>query len=252
MTAPENSPEQKNHRWFLTPERFICIMLAVEIILWLSERYRWFPFNEKKGLTVLIAIALLGLSLLWFFLWFLSAWFYRRRFQFGIRTLLVLMIAVAVPFSWVAVRIEKAKREKEITRNLQNKRNCTLVFYEELGPPAWLENILGDCFFKELHSVCTVAYEFSDEDLKQCCQLDDWVDFCSFVRCSITDAGLENIAKLTRLKHLDLTDTPITDAGLKHLERLHRLEMLSLVGTNVTEAGVQQLQAKLPHCKISL
>ena len=35
-------------------------LLALEGFLWLSERYRWFPFNEHKGWTVLICLATVG------------------------------------------------------------------------------------------------------------------------------------------------------------------------------------------------
>ncbi len=32
-------------------------LLVVEGLLWLSEQYRWFWFNEKKNWTVLIGVA---------------------------------------------------------------------------------------------------------------------------------------------------------------------------------------------------
>jgi hypothetical protein len=39
-------PNSKSHRHFFTPERFVWMMLLLEICLWLS---RWFAFNEKKA-----------------------------------------------------------------------------------------------------------------------------------------------------------------------------------------------------------
>ena len=50
----------------------------------------WFPFNQHKGWTVLIAIATVGAALLLMFLWFLAALLFRLRFQFSILSLLVL------------------------------------------------------------------------------------------------------------------------------------------------------------------
>ena len=51
-------------RFRLTPAWLIYGLLVVEGLLWLSERYRWFWFNEKKGWTVLIAVAVVGVVLL--------------------------------------------------------------------------------------------------------------------------------------------------------------------------------------------
>jgi hypothetical protein len=39
-------------RWFrLTPDRLVIALLAVEGLLWLSERFQWFAFNENSFLT---------------------------------------------------------------------------------------------------------------------------------------------------------------------------------------------------------
>jgi hypothetical protein len=248
--SPVAAPEQKP-RWFcFTPERFIWVVLLVETLLWLSEHYRWFAFNEKKGHTVLIAIGVLALSLLGFALWFLSALFCRRRFQFGIRTLLVLTVAVAIPFSWLAVNVERAKRIQTLVAELEQKFECNVSYRESLRTPYWLTDILGEFFFAQVYRICQPNSEFSDKEFKRYCELDE-LEICYLNQNAITDAGLENIGNLTRLTDLMLRDTPTTDAGLKHLEQLHRLRMLDLTGTNTTEAAVQELQSKLPHCKIS-
>ncbi len=56
-------------RWFVpTPGRLLPVLLAVEGFLWLSERFRWFAFNQHKGWTVLIAVASVGVFLLLMFL----------------------------------------------------------------------------------------------------------------------------------------------------------------------------------------
>jgi hypothetical protein len=250
IASPAALPERKT-RWFhLTPERLVGALLLAEIFLWLSDRCGWFGLSESKNLAVLLAIGLLGLSLLMFFLGYLSALVYRRRFQFGIRTLLLLMLAVAVPFSWLAVEIEKAKRQKEIVDFYNTK--FEVETHDWLSAPNGLRILLGDLFFKRVYFLCTTEsqFVFADEDLKRCCDFDG-LEFAFFSRSSITDAGLENIGRLTRLKYLDLRDTTVTDAGLKYLSNLSRLENLDLNGTNVTEAGVRELQAKLPHCKIA-
>ena len=50
-----------HHRWYrLTSDRLVLLLLAVEGLLWLSERFQWFPLNEHKGWTVLIVVASVG------------------------------------------------------------------------------------------------------------------------------------------------------------------------------------------------
>ena len=54
------------------------------------------------------------------------------------------------------------------------------------------------------------------------------------------------MAKVTVL-HLNLTR--ITDAGLEEVAKLQKLTKLSLSGTKVTEAGVAELKKALPKCR---
>ncbi len=83
-------------RWYrLTPDRFVIGLLVVEGLLWLSERFQWFSFNEHKGWTVLIGVAVVGAAFLLMLLWFIASLLFRWRFQFSIRSLLVLTIADA-------------------------------------------------------------------------------------------------------------------------------------------------------------
>ena len=83
MTDPAPNP-----RWYrLTPDRFVIGLLVVECLLWLSERFQWFAFNQHKGWTVLIAVAVVGVAFLVMLLWFVVALLFRWRFQFCIRSL---------------------------------------------------------------------------------------------------------------------------------------------------------------------
>ncbi len=57
----------------------------------------------------------------------------------------------------------------------------------------------------------------------------------------VSDAGMRHIARLPRLRHLDLRGTGITDHGLEVLGALAELETVSLAWTRVTDAGAMQL-----------
>jgi len=61
---------------------------------------------------------------------------------------------------------------------------------------------------------------------------------------NFTDAGLPEVAKLTGLQRLWLTNTKVSEAGLAHLTALPQLHNLNLSNTRVSDAGLAHL-AKL-------
>ena len=52
------------------------------------------------------------------------------------------------------------------------------------------------------------------------------------------------------LEKLNLNFTKVSDAGLKDIATLTKLELLGLSFTQVTKDGVKKLQESLPKCKI--
>jgi len=62
---------------------------------------------------------------------------------------------------------------------------------------------------------------------------------------ALTDGGIRHLARLPRLRRLDLSGTGVTDDGLGVLRDLPALEALSLVMTGVTDVGV----AHVRHCR---
>ena len=127
VAEPQPATSKPARRWFyLTPDRFIIGLLAVEGLLWLLERFQWFPFNEKKGWTVLIAVVSVGEAMLAMLLWFVAGLLFRWRFQFGIRSLLVLTLAVAIPGSWLAAEVQRVRN-----------RNGAAVLIEKRG--GWVQ-----------------------------------------------------------------------------------------------------------------
>jgi len=60
---------------------------------------------------------------------------------------------------------------------------------------------------------------------------------------SITDAGLADLTKLTKLEKLDVSDAvKVTDKGIAHLVKLERLEELHLNKTSITDKGLLELK----------
>ncbi len=68
-------------------------------------------------------------------------------------------------------------------------------------------------------------------------------------RTAITDAALDDVARMKRLVRLDLNGTKITDRGLRALRGLAQLRTLNLFGTQVTDAGLGLL-AEFPALEV--
>ena len=58
----------------------------------------------------------------------------------------------------------------------------------------------------------------------------------------ITEADLEHLKGLTKLRRLGLADIKLTDAGVKRLEGMTTLEILYLMENPLTDAAVDHLQ----------
>ena len=239
-------------RWYHpTPDRLVLALLAVECLLWLSERFQWLPFNRHKGWTVLIAVAAVGAAFLLMLLWFLAAVLFRRRFQFGIRSLLVLTVAVALPCSWLSWEMKKAREQKAAVAAIEQSG---LIGHDyEVDPsgnylpgscpptPAWLQDLLGEDFFASvsyLNLINTQPTDAQMEDLKKFDQLHFLYGFCA----KLSDPQMENLRGLAQLQTLDIAATKVTDAGLKPLTTLTQLQTLNLEAIDLTDEGLKNVE----------
>ncbi|KAG9348127.1 hypothetical protein JZ751_004157 [Albula glossodonta] len=66
----------------------------------------------------------------------------------------------------------------------------------------------------------------------------------------VTDQGVAQLAVMTRLKKLSLSNTLVTDEGLHCLRSLHELLELCLDRTAVTSRGVADCVTHLPHLQV--
>ncbi len=272
-------------RWFRSAaDRLVLALLPLEGLLILSEWFRWFPFNAHKGWTVLVAIAGLGAALVLMFLWYLAALLFRLRFQFSILSLLVLMLAVATAFSWLATEMKQARKQRATVDWIAEAGGWPYYDYqwapagnpipaaEPLGP-AWLRKLLGEDYFADVTFVDLRGQEVTDAGLEHLKGLTElrylnlsnrkvsdaglqhlkglsqlrvlWLD-----GTKVSDAGLEHLKGLTQLQELYLDNTHVSDAGLKQLMGLTQLWWLTLYGTRVSDAGVRDLQKALPNVRI--
>jgi len=269
---PDSIPKP---RWYrLTPGRLILGLLVVECLLFLSERFQWPTWH--KGYAVLIAVASVVVAMILMLLWFLVALVFRFSFQFGIRSLLTLTVAIAIPCSWLAVQMRAAKRQKEAVEAIENLGGS--VEYEwqvdtnyvprlnaQPPGPEWLRKLLGDDFLmpvevlyfggvsveKDPESgqstfVCKSVTDTALQHVKGLNKLHALYIWSP----EASDAGLVNLKGLNELQDLDLYGTPVSDDGLKQLMGLNQLRQLNLRHTKVSRDGVQKLQQALPNCEI--
>ncbi len=172
---------QPHCRWYRpTPDRLLPVLLAAEGFLFLSERFRWFAFNNHKGWTVLIAGAVVASALSLMAFWFAAAVLLRRRFQFSLCFLFVLTVVVAVPCTWLAAQMQQAERQRAtvaalrrggaVVYDYQRHESDVFVYEGRFGPfgqvwgdddigaeefdakfdpPAWPRSWLGKDFFQK-------------------------------------------------------------------------------------------------------
>jgi hypothetical protein len=227
----------------------LIALIAVVGFLWTSQQFRWLTISGVKGLTVLIAsgdvaVALfLGLTLL------LAAAVVRKRFQFGVRALLVLTSVVAVQCDWLGTEVAAARKQHALVAEIRRARGRVRYDYmpppgvalAAVGPPvpAWLRELLGDDFFANVAEVdlslaSPSKFELADlESLLGLAELD--------LGPAFGDAELERISRLTKLRRLSLDHTSVTDAGLRAIERLTQLESLSLSQTKIGDQGLMSI-----------
>ena len=160
----------------------------------------------------------------------------KRRFQFGLRTLLLAMAAVGLLIGLVLIPAINRMQRKRITRPFVPHR-------------VWVGFAADDSIAVHCNDP-----QFDDARLRQLRGNLTGLDCLTHLKLSntkITDASLSLVGSLSTLRYLDLENTQVSDAGLRHLAGLKNLDGLKLRNTAVTEAGVTALQIELPHTEIN-
>jgi hypothetical protein len=235
------------------------VLLVAEGLLWLSDQIGWPAW--QKGFAVMTAAAAVGAAMFLMLIGFVAKVLLRWRYQFSIRSLLLLVPLVAIPCSWMAVEIERSRKQMEAVRIVEELHGWVVYDKENISAPRWIRVLLGNSFFQEVRTVnlnnanCTPgtlerirALSRIETLLAQSCtDHPEGLEFFPHLKkldlrtASITDDGLEHVATLTQLEELDLNWTGTTDRGIAHLECLTHLRTLGLNGTHITDKGLARL-----------
>jgi hypothetical protein len=250
IAEPHPALPKPSIRWFdPTPGRLLAALLAVEGVLWLSERFGWLPWH--KGYAVLTAVAGVGALLGVLLLWCLAALIFRLRFQFSIRTLLALTVAVALPCSWLGTAIKQAQQQRAAVDTIEQPHGK--IYYDwqvdatlnclstaEAPGPEWLRTLLGVDFFSAVVCVWCDNIEVTDAGLDQLAGMTH-LQFLWLDGIHVTDAGLAHLEELSQLQELWLDCAEVTDSELRHLACLTNLRVLKLSYGQVTDSGLARL-----------
>jgi hypothetical protein len=247
------------------PAWLVLLSLATTDFLFASEWYQWYAFNQHKGCAVLIAMASVAAMLVILLLWWIAALALRWLFQFSVMSLLVLVVAVAMPCAWTKGEMKKAKRQRRTIESIQTAIDGNVDLDCERGNsmlPSWSLSLLGADFFgtpdcancgsengadndvarlSELPTLRALCFENGDvtDDGLKCLDGLKRLQVVQLMDCyKVTDAGLEHFNDLTKLVEIELRGTPIVGYGLKHLKRLNNLQKLGLEGTKIGDNGM--------------
>jgi len=138
----------------------------------------------------------------------------RRWVTYSLRQLLALVAVAAVACSWFGVKMQQARRQKAAVEAIRDLGGHVRYHYEYVKSrdwegydpdarppgPSWFLNFVGVDFLSDVRRV-------------------------ELTGPRVTDAHVEHVSGLTRLKELKLSDTQISDGGLAQLKKLTDLEM---------------------------
>jgi CO dehydrogenase/acetyl-CoA synthase epsilon subunit len=261
-TNSADTPKPTSPRWYApTPAKFLFAVLVMQGVLFLSAHYRWFWFNERKGYTVLIAVAATFVSLLLFVGLVLVRRLFKSKSQFSLAILLLIIPVTGLPFAWLAREIDLARRQKEAAKfvsilkydvDLKEKDQLIAIFGEEFFRDAEIvmvndRSVGSDEALEQINEFAEVKHIFlngtkvTDQGLSNVEGFSDLVAI-ELNETQVTNAGLAHLAGLPRLKWLFLNHTPVGDVGLAHLKGLRELEIVLLDSTQVTDAGLAHLK----------
>ena len=250
-TMTDNDEISKSRRRLVTPTSLLLMLVVGEILLVLSDRFDWLAINERKGWTVLLCVTLASFVVLVLAAYSIVRLVARRSMQFNLSTLLILVVALAIPCGWLTAEVRAADRQRETIAAIRAEGFSCFYDYSVTTPGQvqkfsgsrslpFLYERLGEDFF---HNI-VAAQPRADAHLRLLRRQTE-IHTLLADHSQITDAGLESVAGLQDMRWLDLSDSPrVSSAGIKHLRDLTQLEFVNLRRTQVSDEGLAHLQNK--------
>lgn len=233
----------------------LSAVLVVELIAFLSLG-TWLLC--LLGYSVLLIGGVLGglAAALGWLCWRFFRVAYRRRFQFSLRTLLILVAVVSLGLGLLMKPLNKYRRKQAELRAFALASRLGAEVDGSFSEEAPSEEGWGRVCFDgirldgvdlrdldgfpilELRLINTVVSEEVVTHLRVLRNL----KYLDLSGSKVDDAGLMHLKELPGLTGLILTNTSITDDSLRHLEGLVNLRSLGLGGTQITGPGLSHLK----------
>jgi hypothetical protein len=241
----------------------------VEIALYISEQFGWFEFNRHKNWAVLVNAAVVVTGLFVISLWVVCGALLRRKPQFGLRTLIVLVCVVSAACGWFGGALASVNRDLGVLQWLVDQgvspagcyevtilstkgkcerfKGCGLAFswVTDENTPEILRTWLGDAFFGyidphvtfEPTEAQTAGKEF--ESLKKLRQLSR----LTLAGPHVTDSVLARLGELPKLNCLKIRNASISNEGLRSLLVQSSISELCLKDVSIDDTGFRHIEA---------
>ena len=172
----------------------------------------------------------------------------RRWFRFSLKSLLLLVVVIAVPLAW---KVNRARNQRVVVAELQ-KLNARIIYDYQIfngdfnsrvpmPGPKWLTDLLGKEYFIEVYHVDADNPQVNDETIALISKLPGVVSVDLTASNGITDAGLVHFAGMHDLEVLSLYSNRISGPGVVHLAGLKRLKVLALNSDRITSTEIVHL-----------
>jgi hypothetical protein len=185
----------------------------------------------------------------------------RRWFQFGLRSLLVLVLAAALAMA----AVHRARQQRTAVAALLQSNPGATIYYDfqlddgrpraEAAPPGpqWFRRLFGVDFVATVTAI-TLDYA-TDADLERLEHLTGLRQLTLVRSVDLTDKGMSSVGRLGSLRVLSLDAIDrVTDKGLAHLEGLTNLQrlMLGVRPDRVSREAIERLRRALPNCQVEI
>lgn len=207
-----------------------------------------------------------------------------RICRFRARTLLALMVAIAIPLGWKVNCVRAQRHAVEVITEAEGRirYDCEKAYYEQwklplaeesFPGPLWLRQIVGNDFFAHVVEIwldnaigdqdallvtsvpampyltVVVAPRISDEGVAQLTKVPS-LEYM-MVGGRIRGDNLGDLATIATLSYLSLSSPDLTDAALLELRGCTQLKGLVIQqAERVTDKAIAELHQTLPLCHI--
>jgi hypothetical protein len=252
-------------RWYrLSPDRVVVGLLIVEFLLWLSDWIRWPAWH--KGYAVLAAVGVSGAGIILLMLWWLAAIVFGLKFQFSIRGLLLLVVAVALPCAWLKTAVNRARWQSDVLAHIRERGG---VHFEYDSPIATGQDGIYEAMREIERDLGQVPSNPTlRERIRDRLGEDFFYDVVGvvFLYRATNDADLDGLPALPRLRRLVVMenarigsaiddevrdDRPhpksqfgeFTNDGVRRLVRFKDVRELTITGAKITDEALEPIIA---------